>query len=182
VIYGRDSNGLNAAGDQMWHQDVPSIEGGAEGGDLFGDALAAGDFDGDGRDDLAIGAPTEDVGNIQNAGAVNVIYGLNSAGLNAAGDQMWHQNIPHIEGGAEAYDYFGAALAAGDFDNDGRADLTISVDEAIGDIDQAGAVSVIYGQNSAGLNAAGDQLWHQDIDSIEGDADEDDEFGGGGPF
>jgi hypothetical protein len=37
--------------------------------------LVAGDFNRDGKDDLAIGVPLEDLGNIRDAGAVNVIYG-----------------------------------------------------------------------------------------------------------
>ena len=37
--------------------------------------LAAGDFNNDGRDDLAIGSPGEDIGNLADAGAVSVIYG-----------------------------------------------------------------------------------------------------------
>ncbi|MGI0016845.1 MAG: integrin alpha, partial [Nitrososphaera sp.] len=43
--------------------------------------VISGDFNNDGRDDLAIGVPNEDVGNtnIANAGAVNVIYGSASA-------------------------------------------------------------------------------------------------------
>ena len=44
----------------------------------FGAALAAGDFDGDGRDDLAVGVPGESVGAVDDAGAVNVLYGTAS--------------------------------------------------------------------------------------------------------
>jgi hypothetical protein len=54
---------------------------------------------------LAIGAPGEDVGALSDAGAVNVIYG-SAAGLNAAGDQIWHQDVAGIEGVAEAGDRF----------------------------------------------------------------------------
>src|SRR4051794_17493200 len=69
-------------------------------------SLAVGDFNGDGRDDLAIGVPGEDVGSVDDAGAVNVIYGLDAAGLNAAGDQIWDQDTAGIEGAAEAWDHF----------------------------------------------------------------------------
>ncbi len=92
VLYGSGA-GLTATGDQLWHQDSPGVLGGAEGGDSFGDALACGDFNGDGFDDLAIGVPLEDIGAIGNAGAVNVLYG-SVAGLTASGDQLWHQDSP----------------------------------------------------------------------------------------
>src|SRR5919201_7113879 len=42
--------------------------------DQFGGALAKGDFNGDGFDDLAVGAPREGVGAATFAGAVNVFY------------------------------------------------------------------------------------------------------------
>ena len=48
---------------------------GAQGGDHFGFAIsAAGDFDGDGRDDFIVGAPDANIG-IGNTGAAYVIYG-----------------------------------------------------------------------------------------------------------
>ena len=51
---------------------VPGIN---EEGDQFGAAVAAGDFDADGIDDLAIGAPFEDEGALFDVGAEVVLYG-----------------------------------------------------------------------------------------------------------
>src|SRR3990170_3653759 len=91
---------------------------------LLGDAttLAAGDFDGDGHDDLAIGSPFEDVSGESNAGAVNVLYGR-SNGLATGGDQLWHQGSPGIPGALERDDRFGWSLAVGNFNGDGYDDL-----------------------------------------------------------
>ena len=68
------------------------IVGTAEPDDLFGSSVASGDFDKDGFYDLAIGVYGEDIGNIQGAGAVNVIYGSSGSGLTASGNQVWHQD------------------------------------------------------------------------------------------
>jgi hypothetical protein len=176
VIYGT-STGLSSFGNQYWNQDTEGIEGVAEGGEFFGRALAAGDFNGDGRDDLAIGVPEEAVGSINDAGAVNVIYGT-STGLASTGDRIWHQNTSGIEDAAEAGDRFGSALAAGDFNGNGRDDLAIGVSaEAVGTVNDAGAVNVIYG-TSTGLASTGDQIWHQDTSGLdESPAEEFDFFG-----
>src|SRR5688500_5802822 len=69
ILYGTGS-GLSAAGDQIWHQDIAGVPGKAETGDSFGNAVATGDFDADGFDDLAIGAPGESLGADQLAGIV----------------------------------------------------------------------------------------------------------------
>jgi hypothetical protein len=73
VLYGEGS-GLARTGNQIWHQNVAGVEGEAEASDTFGSALAAGHFNDDGRDDLAIGVPQEDIDALADAGAVNVIY------------------------------------------------------------------------------------------------------------
>jgi hypothetical protein len=112
----------------------------------------AGDFNGDGRDDLAIGVPDEDRGNptVSNAGGVHVLYGT-AVGLRAANNQFWAQS--NTQGGLESQDRFGAALAAGNFNGDANNgisidDLAIGVpNEDLGNptVFQAGAVNVLYG-------------------------------------
>ncbi len=183
VLYG-SSAGLSAGGDQIWHQDTSGVLGVAESGDLFAISLASGDFDADGKSDLAIGVAGEDIGAIVDAGAINVLHG-SAAGLTAAGDQLWHQNTGGIQGVAEARDLFGGSLASGDFNGDGREDLAIGVRwEDIGNISDAGAVNVIYG-SAARLTASGDQLWHQNTCGIQGVAEAGDLFGdslAGGDF
>ena len=167
VLYG-SGTGLTAAGSQVWSQDSPGIGGTAEAGDIFGEALAAGDFNGDGAADLAIGAPGEN-----NVGFVHVLYG-SGTGLTAAGSQLWSQDSPGIGGTAEANDDFGGALAAGDFNGDSRADLAIG---ALGENSFAGVVHVLYGSATVGLTATGSQLWSQDSPGIGGAAEPDDIFG-----
>ena len=152
VLYGKQNAGLTAAGNELWHQDTPGINGVAENGDRFGYALTAGDFDNDGADDLAVGLPYEDIGSRTNAGAVNVIYGVVGTGLSARGDQIWHQDSSNIVGVAESHDRFGFSLAAGDFDGDNRDDLAIGVPyEHIGRTADAGAVNLIFGTQGTGL-------------------------------
>ena len=175
AIYGT-AGGLAATGDQMWHQDIVGVVDLCEDADIFGMALAVGDFDSDGYIDLAVGVPYQDVEGINNAGAVHILYGA-SGGLTATGDQLWHQDSSGIEGEAEDGDWFGNALAVGDFDGDGYEDLAIGVSgEDVETMNSAGAVNIIYG-SSSGLTATGDQIWTQDSTDIDGTAEELDQFG-----
>jgi hypothetical protein len=175
VLYGT-SAGLAATGDDFWHQDVMGVNDVAEAEDHFGQALAAGDFNGDGFADLAVGVPNEDIGAVTDAGGVHVLYGSPS-GLSASRDQFWHQNSPGILNAAEAMDEFGYSLAAANFGKGSRADLAVGVeDEVIGALPGAGAVNVLYG-TSTGLSAAADQFWSQDSAGVVDSAEQGDHFG-----
>ncbi len=167
VLYGTTA-GLTSDGDQLWHQNSSSIAGVAATGDSFGYALAVGDFNGDRRDDLAVGAPWDDeVSGLSNAGVVNVIYG-SGVGLQSGNDQLWHQNVSGIAGVAQASDLFGYALTAGDFDGNGRADLVVGVPyDDVDGVPNAGLVNVIYGTSNR-LSATGDELFHRNKTGMEG--------------
>ena len=132
------------------------------------------DFDGDGYADLAVGVSSEDLRGKGNVGAVQVLYGSVS-GVTAR-DQLWHQGRRGVKGALERGDRFGEALASGDFDADGYADLAIGIPrENIGRKKDAGVVQVLYGSPS-GLTAR-DQIWHQGKRGVPGANEAGDLFG-----
>jgi FG-GAP repeat len=176
VLFG-SGGGLSGAGSQLFHQDVAGIGSAAEEFDSFGAALAVGDFNGDGFDDLAVGVPGESVGTVEAAGAVNVLFGT-AGGLTGAGSQLFHQDVAGIGSTAEVFDFFGSALAAGDLDGDGVDDLAVGVpDENVGTVEVAGAVNLLYG-SPTGLNGGrASALFHQDVAGIGSSAQPFDLFG-----
>jgi len=175
VLYGSVA-GLVTDTVTVLSQDGP-IPGAPEMFDSFGNALVAGDFNGDGVDDLAIGVPSEGLraSQLKVAGMVNVVYGTLGVGLTTEGSQGFSQLGP-IRGRAEEGDRFGTVLAAGDFDGDGDDDLAVGVpNEGLGGRAHAGAVNIILGSPGTGLTNKGNFMISQK-GQVRGIAEEGDQF------
>jgi FG-GAP repeat len=79
--------------------------------DHFGAAVSAGDFNGDGFADLAIGVPDEDLSGAGSVGAIHVIYGSpDGDGLTVKGSQFFSQDTTGLVGTGGVHDRFGFAL------------------------------------------------------------------------
>jgi len=111
---------------------------GAASGDRFGTALAVRDVSGDGRADLIVGAPLHDQP-AADAGGVFVYRG--SAGFAGQTTAQAHVRLT----GAASGHSFGAAVAAGDLDGSGVADLLVGAPTNNVGGGNSGAVHVFLG-------------------------------------
>ncbi len=187
VIYG-STEGLttgNAPLPQKWRIGAGGLFSTPKSGDLFGLALAGGDFNQDGRDDLAIGCPACDAFSFQlpeDSGSVWILYG-SATGITATGLRYLDQDSSDGGGvemlnSCEDSDFFGQSLAAGDWNGDLAADLAIGVaSETLGTTNNAGAVQVVYGSPGVGLRVAGNQFWRESNVATGGVEEAEDHFG-----
>jgi hypothetical protein len=125
-------------------QETPALTvHGAGAGDSLPNHLAAGDLDGDGREEMIAGAPFADTPDREDAGKAYVIrYTSEGDVLDLAKDDAVTMT------GGERKDALGFEVAAGDLDGDGVDDLIVGARDADGpddSINNGGEIHVMFG-------------------------------------
>ncbi|MEV0177729.1 FG-GAP and VCBS repeat-containing protein [Streptomyces sp. NPDC050625] len=147
-IYYGSSAGPSTTRTKTITQETAGVPGVSEKGDQFGARLSAGDMNGDGYADLAVGDPGEAIGSVAKAGSVVLLEGGRS-GLNGTGAQAFHQGTPGVPGTVERGDLFGGSVRLSDVTGDGKADLAAGAPgEDLGRVANGGAVWLLRGTAS----------------------------------
>lgn len=146
VQYGGPSGPDTARKPVKFTQNTAGVPGGSEDGDRFGGSVSAGDVNGDGYADLAIGAPGEDLVGKRDAGMVTVLLGR-AGGLSGTGAKAYDQNTSGVAGGIENDDYFGWSVKLTDYTRDGRAEVLVDTNDWL-DKGRHGMVHLLKGSAS----------------------------------
>jgi hypothetical protein len=160
IFYGGASSGTIDAS----NADIKLV--GEDGGDNFGHSVSgAGDFNGDGKGDVIVGARQDDDGGVD-SGCAFIFYGGASSGTIDASNA----DIKLV--GEDADDKFGRSVSgAGDFNGDGKDDVIVgAINDDDGGVD-SGCAFIFYGGASSGTIDASSA----DIKLVGEDAD--DRFG-----
>ncbi|MFC9092291.1 MULTISPECIES: FG-GAP and VCBS repeat-containing protein [unclassified Streptomyces] len=143
-------------------------------------SIAAGDVDGDGHDDLVIGQPCAAESGGRAGGQITVVPGA-ATGFRPTGRKVVHQDAVGVAGTDRPGDAFGASVAVGDYNADGRADALVGTPgedltrDGVERLD-AGQATLLQG-SASGLTTSGSFALNQDTPGILDSTESGDRFG-----
>ncbi len=120
---------------------------------FYGNAVSSGDVNGDGYDDLIIGAqkaehPNPTHGNASDEGLTFVVFGKSTTFASKVERSSLDGNTGFTIHGVDFDDNSGSAVASGDVNGDGRQDMIIGAYGADPNGSNSGETYVVFGQSS----------------------------------
>ncbi len=145
IMYG-SAAGLSTSGSQAFDQGSAGMPGpGLTAENNWGHQAGAGDYNGDGYDDVGVNAIDEFVNGFKQAGTMTVMYG-GPSGLSTAGATYWTQATTGIPGDVVDYGWFGFYIWSKDFNGDGFDDMAVSAPgDTVQGLTTAGIVMILNG-------------------------------------
>ncbi|GLZ77106.1 hypothetical protein Afil01_19130 [Actinorhabdospora filicis] len=116
------------------------------------------DFNADGYADVAVGTPDEDTGDATDTGQFHVFAGT-ASGVTVTGSRALDQNTPGLDGSNEDGDMLGRALASGDFNGDGYADLAVAAPGESDGAAESGMAEILYGSANGLATMGSTSIW-----------------------
>ncbi|MFJ4499819.1 FG-GAP and VCBS repeat-containing protein [Streptomyces sp. NPDC088864] len=122
-------------------------------GSTAGTTTVREDFNGDGYQDVVVGATAAAVNGQPYAGYVTIAYG-SAGGLGPARTTTIDQTTPGVPGDPAEGSLFGFRLVPADLDHDGLTDLAVYTNESLPELNNWGSVVVLWGR-AGGLTGEG---------------------------
>ena len=167
ILYG-SIDGISSHKSTRIHQGSFGIQDSNEAFDRWGSVLTTGDFNGDSKLDVVIGAPAEGSGAFIRTGAITIIPG--TAGLLTSREAITiHQDEIPLNLDISHADHWGDALGSVDVNGDGKTDLLVaSSAKSIGTQFDSGTITLLWGTKN-GIVPENSKYLDQNISGIPDD-------------
>ena len=159
VVFGKSDGGTVQLRDIGGDNNDGFVLNGVNGGDRSGNSVSgAGDVNGDGLDDIIIGAYQANPNNRNDSGAGYVVFGKSDGGVVELSDIA--DNAGFVLNGVDGGDRSGRSVSgAGDVNGDGLDDIIIGADQADPNSSNSGESYVVFGKTD------GDTVQLSDVDN-----------------